>query len=201
MVKAMRAMRFSCRGASAKNAPRPGGRTISNATLVKAIAAKQSTDFRRRIEAHFKRDPELMGKVLHLLDSDMLADAKDDTDFLPPSCNNFRLVSLIDLKRVLVTVLNKRGKSALATQLDDVKQKKHLLSLSGFLGRLTEHCAVPSRHIPRLIDLFDERLASPNTVRMDQFAVISNGKTGRQSAHEVVFWKSGMKLGCFGIQK
>ena len=99
------------RRVSSKSASRGnGGRVLSNDALGVAIAKKQYTDTKVRIDKILKSKPHLAVKVRHLLESDILADAPS-TDHVPKSTNKYRLLSYDHLKSIAEAMLHDKPAS------------------------------------------------------------------------------------------
>ena len=164
-----------------------GNRILTNQALGDAIAKKQQIDTVKKVNDILKVKPHLALRVLHVLESGMF-ECTTNTDFIPPSTNKFRLLSLNHCKELLLAIVPNEKKEKFAQELALVRVKSVASQLLCYLARCNEGCALPSRSIPRLHQVVRDR-ASEVPGRWERFEIVSNSKVGKAEANIVLFPK------------
>jgi hypothetical protein len=161
-------------------------RILTTQALGDAIAKKQQIDTVKKVNDILKVKPHLACRVLHVLESGMFECDNNNVDFIPPSTNKFRLLSLNHCKEILLAIAPKGKKVGFSQELALIRVKREASQLLCFLARCNEGCALPSRSIPRLHQVVRDR-ASEVPGRWDRFEIASNAKGGKAEGNIVKF--------------
>lgn len=151
---------------------------ITSAGLAQAIAKKQYTDNRSKIQDYLKAKPHAAVKILHLFETGVFDDTPK-TDMIPQSTNKFRLLSF-PLLKTLAEAITTTCSDDVKQQVGGLKLKSEALKVVQFFCGVCDTCAIPSRNIDRLSAIMQERVTK-HSDRMHRFKLVSNGKDGKQA--------------------